>query len=116
MADDPFVFFVESVHGGPRERDTPLEFVCVVWQFNVLPCASRRTLIARTYGVPGCETKVAMPRGVLDAFYSIWSDVGRRKIGHWIVARFEQQEHMFAIGNPGTAKAHAHAPAQRLGV
>jgi hypothetical protein len=32
------------------------------------------------------------------------------------VAGFKQQKHMFAIGNPVAAEAHAHAPAQRLGV
>src|SRR5690242_7267496 len=32
MAHDPFILFVERVHGGPCERDAPLEFTCVVWQ------------------------------------------------------------------------------------
>jgi hypothetical protein len=68
MAHDPFVFFVESVHGGPCERDAPFEFTCAVWQFDVLPGASRRTLIACAYCVPAREAKVAMPSGVLDAF------------------------------------------------
>ena len=54
--------------------------------------------------------------GMVGAFQGVWRDVGLREVGHRIAARFEEQEDVLAIGDPGSAEAHAHAPAQRLGV
>src|SRR5262249_12503800 len=47
MAHDSFVFFVEGVHGPPGERDACLQFACVGGQTGVLPCRSRRGVLAR---------------------------------------------------------------------
>ena len=46
----------------------------------------------------------------------LWRDVGLREIGHRIVARLEEQEDVLAIGDPVSAKTHAHPPTQRLNV
>src|SRR6185437_1867323 len=111
MTHNPLVLFVESVHGGPRERDAPCEFACVLWELDVLPSASRCSFVGCPYDVPGCEAKITMPGGVLDAFQSAWSDIALWKVGHRIMAGFEQQKHMFAIGDPLAAEAHPHPPA-----
>ena len=116
MAQDPFVFFVEGVHGCPGERDPLLELTRVGRQVHVLPCPSRRALLACSDGVPGRDSEVGMPRGVLGALETIWRDIGLRKVGHRIAAGLEEQEYVLAIGDPGSAEAHAHAAAQRLGV
>jgi hypothetical protein len=48
---------------------------------------------------------------VLGAFQHMWGNIGLREIGHGITARFEKQEHPFAIGDPASPKAHAEAAA-----
>jgi hypothetical protein len=53
---------------------------------------------------------------VLTALEGVWRNIGLREIVHWIVAGFEEQEDVFAIGDPSSARPYAHAPAQRLGV
>ena len=35
---------------------------------------------------------------------------GLREIVHWIVAGFDEQEDVFASGDPSFARAYAHAP------
>ena len=67
MAQDPFVFFVEGVHSRPGERDPRLQLARVDGQVHMLPCSSRRALLACSDGVPGRESEVGMPRGVLGA-------------------------------------------------
>src|SRR5206468_2044448 len=57
VAQDPFVFFIEGVHGGPGERDPSVQFARVGRQVDVLPCASRRALLLRPDGVPGRDSK-----------------------------------------------------------
>ena len=82
----------------------------------MLPRPSRRALLARPDGVPGREPEVGVPGGMLGALQGVWRDVGLREVGHRIAAGFEEQENVLAIGDPGSAEPHAHAPAQRLGV
>jgi hypothetical protein len=53
---------------------------------------------------------------MLGAFQDVWRNVGLREIGSWIAARFEEQEHVLAIGDPDSPEVRAHAPAQRLDV
>ena len=73
-------------------------------------------MLARPDGVPGREPEIGVLGGVVGAFQSMWGDVGLRKVGNWIAARFEEEDDVLAIGDPGSAEAHAHAPVQRLGV
>ena len=68
MADDPFVFFVEGVHGRPCERDSCLQFAGVSGQFNMLPRSSRRAVVTHANGVPGSEAEVVMTTRMLGAF------------------------------------------------
>src|SRR5213594_2156024 len=80
MAKDPFVFFVEGVHGRPGERDPLLELTRVDRQVHVLPCPSLRALLTRSDGEPGCESEVGMARGVIGALQAVWRDIGLRKV------------------------------------
>src|SRR5260370_6290726 len=68
MAHDPFVFFVEGVHGGPGERDPSLQVARVGGQLDVLPRPSRRALPGGPGRVPGREPEVLVPGGMLCAF------------------------------------------------
>jgi hypothetical protein len=61
MAQNPFVFFVEGIHGRPGKRDPRLQLARVGGKIHVLPGPSRRTLLARPDGVPGCEPELAVP-------------------------------------------------------
>src|SRR5207249_197520 len=115
MAHDPFIFLIKSVHRWPSERYSCPQLVRVYGQLNVLPRSSRSTLLVCPDGVPGCESEVGVPSGMLTALQAVWRDVALRKIGHRIVAGFEEQEHVLAIGDPGPAEMYAHAPPQRLG-
>jgi hypothetical protein len=85
-------------------------------QTGVLPCRSRRGVLARPDGKPGREPEVGVLGGMVGAIQGVWRDVGLREIGYRIAARFEQQEDVLAIGDPDSAEAHPHAPAQRLDV
>jgi hypothetical protein len=67
-------------------------------------------------GIPGCEPKIGMMARMFGALESIWRDVGFREIGHRMVARLEEQNDAFAIGDPSATEAHAHSPTQRLNV
>src|SRR5262249_51351641 len=95
MAENPFVFFVKGVHGRPRERDPRLQLARVVRQVDVLPCPSRRALLACSDNVPGSESEVGVPRGVVGGFEGIWSDIGLRKVGYRIAAGLEEQDYVF---------------------
>src|SRR6266849_5152679 len=106
MAHDSLVLFVEGVHGRPCERNPSLQLLCVGGQAGVLPCPSRRTLVARTHGVPGSEAEVAVLRGMAGEFQSAWSDVGFLEVGHGVVARFEEQDDVFGIGDPSSAEVY----------
>ena len=77
----------------------------------MLPRPSRRALLARPDGVPGREPEVGVLGGMVGAFQSAWRDVGFLEVGHRIAAGFEEQEDVFAIGDPVSAEAYAHAPA-----
>ena len=117
MAHNSFVFFVESIHGPPSERDACLQFARVGGQVGVLPRPSRRdVLLVRPDAVPGREPEIGVLGGMLGAFQGVWRNVGLREVGYRIAARFEEQEDMLAIGDPNSPEAHAHAPAQRLDV
>src|SRR6266478_7288918 len=65
MAHDPFVLFVESLHGRPGECDPSLQFARVRGQVDVSPCPSRCALLARLNGIPGREPKIGMPGRML---------------------------------------------------
>jgi hypothetical protein len=47
---------------------------------------------------------------------SVWRDIGFRKVGDRVAAGLEEQDYIFAICDPDSAEANAHAAAQRLGV
>src|SRR5215469_16336217 len=49
-------------------------------------------------------------------FQGTWRDVARGEVGDRIVAGFKEQHDTLALGNPSSAEAYPHAPAQRLGV
>src|SRR5262249_18234499 len=116
MAYDPFVLFVECIHGWPRERNPCPQLACVGGQFDVLPCCSGRALLSRPDGIPGCEPKVGMMVLVLGNLESVWRDVSLREISHRIVAWFEEQQDVLAISDPVSAEAHAHPPTRWLNV
>src|SRR5262249_51569639 len=107
---------VKGVHGRPGERDSLLELTRVDRQLHVLPCSSLCALLTRLDGIPGRESEVRMPGGMLRALQAAWRYIGLRKVGHWIAAGFEEHEYVLAIGDPGSAEVHAHAPAQWVGV
>src|SRR5262249_29186253 len=88
MAHDPFVFFVEGVHGPPGEREACLQFARVGGQAGVLPRPSRRDVLARPDAVPGREPEIGVLGGVVRAFQSVWRDVGFREVGDRIAAWF----------------------------
>ena len=57
-----------------------------------------------------------MPGRMLSTLQSVRKDIGVQEIGHRIVARFEEQQDVLAIGDPVSAETHAHPPTQRLNV
>jgi hypothetical protein len=67
MPHDPFVFFVEGVHGRPGECDSPLKLASVARQVDVLPCPSQRAMISRPDCVPGRQPKIVVPRSIFGA-------------------------------------------------
>jgi hypothetical protein len=117
MAKDSFVFFVESIHGPPGERDARLQFARVGGQTDVLPRPSRRdVLLVSPDAVPGREPEVGVQGSMLGAFQDVWRNVGLREVGHRIAARFEEHEDILAVGDPDSPKAHTHASTQPLDV
>src|ERR1700757_1330428 len=58
MTPDPFVFFVEGVHGWPGKRNPLPQLARVSGQVDVLPRPSWSTLLAHPDGVPGGEPEV----------------------------------------------------------
>src|SRR5262249_55714786 len=116
MAQDPFVFFVEGLHGRPGERDACLQLARVGRQVDVLPRPPRRTLLASPDCVPAREPEIGVPGGMFSALQGVWRDVGLGKVRHRIAAGFKEQQDVLAIGDPASAEAHAHAPTQRLSV
>src|SRR5262245_15280038 len=91
MAQDPFVFFVQGVHGRPCECDPPLQLACIGGQVHVLPCPSCRALLACSDAVPGRESQVGVPRSMFGALEAVWRDIGLRKVGDRIAAGLEEQ-------------------------
>src|SRR5260370_34669859 len=88
MAHDPFVRFVESVHGPPGERDACLQFARVGGQAGVLRRTWRReVLLARPDAVSGREPEIGVLGGILRAFQDVWRNVGLREVGYRIAAR-----------------------------
>src|SRR5258708_10623373 len=72
MAHDPFVFFIESVHGPPAERDACLQFARMGGQAGVLPPPSRRDLLlVRPDAVPGREAQIEALVGMLSAVWDV---------------------------------------------
>jgi hypothetical protein len=53
---------------------------------------------------------------LVGAFEDAGRDVGLREIGDRIATRFEEQETIPAIGDPGSAEAHPHTPTQRFDI
>jgi hypothetical protein len=78
----------------------------------MLPRPSRRdVLLARPDAVPGREPEIGVLSGMVGAFQGVWRNVALREVGYRIAARFEEQEDVLAIGDPGSPEEHAHAPA-----
>jgi hypothetical protein len=67
MAHDPFVFFVKGVHRRPGERDPSLQLSSVGRELDVLPCSSRRALLARSNGIPRSEPEFVVPGRMIAA-------------------------------------------------
>ena len=65
VADDPLVFFVEGVHGPPRERDPPLQLAGVAGQLGVLPGRAGFALRPGPDGVPGRRPEIPVLGGLL---------------------------------------------------
>lgn len=82
----------------------------------MLPCSSLSILIACANGIPGRKPEIRMTGSVFGALKGVGRNVGLWKVGHRIVARFEEQKNVFAIGDPGSAEAYSHAQAQRFDV
>src|SRR5262244_580999 len=116
MAGNPFVLFVEGIHGVPSERNPSLQSACVRGQVDVSPRSPGRALLACLNGIPGSGPKIEVPRGVVGRLQSVWRDVRSWKVGHRIAARLKEQEDVLAIGNPVPTETHAHSPTQRLNV
>src|SRR5215468_10968870 len=116
MAQDPFLFFVEGVHGPPSKRDPLFQLACVRGQVDMLPRCPRGTLPTRYDGIPGCRAEVGVTGTVTAAFQDFGSDFALWEVGDRVPAWFEQQQDPLAVGDPISAKAHAHAPAQRLDI
>jgi hypothetical protein len=115
MADDPLVFFVEGLHGPPRERHPALQLAGVVGQLGVLPGGARLAVLARLDGEPGGRAEVGVPGGVPTGLERAVVDGGQREVGHRIAPGFVQQHDVLAVGDPAAAEPDPHAPAQRLG-
>src|SRR6516225_4251719 len=75
MAQDPFVFFVEGVHGTPGKCDPLSQLACIRGQVDMLPGRTRRVLSTCLDGVPLRKPEVRMMGGVLAAFQDFWRDV-----------------------------------------
>src|SRR4029077_11483759 len=80
MADDPLVFFVESLHRPPRERHPALKFAGIVGQFGVLPGGARLAVLAGLDGVPGGRSEVGMRGGVPGGLERAVGDGGEREV------------------------------------
>ena len=65
MAQDPFLFFVEGIHGSPSERDSRTKIGRKGGQFHVLPRSSWCTLPTGFNEVPRSLAKIRMFCGVL---------------------------------------------------
>jgi hypothetical protein len=79
----------------------------------------RRRVLARPEGVPGRDTEVGVLGGMVGVFQGVRRDVGLQNVGHRIASRFEEQEDVFAIGDPGStvnARACGAATARRTKV
>src|SRR5262249_42804649 len=69
MAEDTFVFLVESVHGAPGERNVSLQFAGVRGQAGVLPRSSRSyMLLVRSHAIPGAEPEIRMLSRIVGLF------------------------------------------------
>src|SRR5262245_37400629 len=116
MAQDPFVLFVERIHGVPGECNACLQLARVRGQVDVSPCSSGRAVLACLDGIPGCEPKIGMVARMFGPLENVWRYVSLREVGHRIAAGLEEQEDILAIGDPGPPETHAHPPTQRLNV
>jgi hypothetical protein len=116
MTQDSFVFFVERVHRPPGECDACFQFARMRSQPGVLPRSSLRDVFARPDAVPGRSPEIGVLGGMVGALQGVWRDVVFREVSDRITSRFEQQDDVFAIGDPASAEAHTHAPAQRLDI
>ena len=83
---------------------------------DVLPGASRRAALAAPHGVPRGGPEVVVAGRLLRALQRVRGHVGLRKIRHGIAARLEEQKRAIAIDDPGSPKAYAHPPPQRLDI
>ena len=57
-----------------------------------------------------------MQGGVIAPFQDFWRDIGVRKVRHRVPAWFEEQQNVLTFGDRSSAKAHAHAAPQWLGI
>jgi hypothetical protein len=115
MAHDSLVFFVESVHSPPGERNACLQFARMGGKADVLPRPSRcDVLLVGPDAVPGGEPEIGVLGGMLGAFKDAWGNVGLREVGDRIEARLEEQKDILAILR--SARACAGATARRTTV
>src|ERR1700744_2892842 len=82
----------------------------------MLPRASRSTLLADLYVVPGCLAQLLMLGCMLRGWQHIRKDVALRKIRHRITARLKEKKNLLAVGDPFASEQHSHAPPQWLHV
>src|SRR5215470_2678011 len=113
MAQDPFVLFVEGVHGPPSESDPFLQLACIGGQVDVSPRRSRGALSVRSHGVPRRTSEVGVLGGVLAAFQGFCTDIGLWEVRHRISAWLEEQKDALTVRDPNSTEAHAHPPPQR---
>src|SRR5262249_12233200 len=83
---------------------------------GVLPRGTRFAVSASADGVPGRRPELAVAGAVIAHFQHATGNAVLREVGDRVAAGLVQQNHVLAIGNPGPAEAHAHAPPQGLGV
>jgi hypothetical protein len=80
-------------------------------KLDVLPCRSWSGLSSGADCIPRCCAEIGMPGGVLASLQYAGRDFGLKEIGDGIVARLEEQEGIFAVGDPGSTEAYAHTAA-----
>src|SRR5262249_18604133 len=84
MPSDPFILFVEGVHGGPCECNPHLQLARIRRQVDVSPRSSVRVLLAGPDGIPRRESQVGMLARVMGVLQGVCRNVTLWKICHRI--------------------------------